>query len=66
MNTLFVGEGSPFHYCVHHITYQKNIIIVFSKIIALIAENTAMFFLIIPMSYNGILISYNDIAYKAK
>jgi len=49
MNTLFAGERSPFHYCVHHITYQKNIIIVFSKIIVLIAENTAMFFLIISM-----------------
>ena len=32
------------------LTYMsKNVITVLSKIIALIAENTAMFFLIIPM-----------------
>jgi len=49
MNTLFAGEGSPFHYCIHHITYRKNVITVLSKIIALIVANTAMFFLIIPM-----------------
>jgi len=49
MNKLFAGEGRASHYRIHHITYRKNVIIVFSKIIALIAENTAMFFLIIPM-----------------